>query len=92
MRGKRLGYTSFGAITHLMAIDFAQKMGWSPDRDISLIADGTAFDALASGREDAFDVDSGEHGQLERNVTRGERGSEPRAQRFDDRFVGRDML
>lgn len=54
LKGKRLGYTEFGAITQLMAIAFAQKMGWNPDRDISLIADGTAFDVLKSGREDAF--------------------------------------
>ena len=54
LKGKRLGYTEFGAITQLMAIAFAQKMGWDPDRDISLIADGTAFDVLKSGREDAF--------------------------------------
>jgi len=57
LKGKRLGYTSFGAITHQMAIEFAQKMGWDPNRDISLISDGTAFDALAKGREDAFVAD-----------------------------------
>ena len=54
LKGKRLGYTEYGAITQLMAIVFAQKMGWNPDRDISLMADGTAFDVLAKGREDAF--------------------------------------
>jgi NitT/TauT family transport system substrate-binding protein len=54
LKGKRLGYTEFGAITQLMAIAWAQKMGWKPDRDISLLADGTAFDVLKSGREDAF--------------------------------------
>ena len=54
LKGKRLGYTSFGAITQLMAIEFALKMGWNPDRDISLMSDGTAFDALKSGREDAL--------------------------------------
>ncbi|HEV8022864.1 MAG TPA: ABC transporter substrate-binding protein [Candidatus Lustribacter sp.] len=54
LKGKRLGYTEYGAITHLMAIVFAQKMGWNPDRDISLMADGTAYDVLAKGREDAF--------------------------------------
>jgi NitT/TauT family transport system substrate-binding protein len=54
LKGKRLGYTSFGAITQLMAIEFAQKMGWNPDRDISLMSDGTAFDALKSGHEDAL--------------------------------------
>jgi NitT/TauT family transport system substrate-binding protein len=57
LKGKRLGYTLFGAITQTMAIEFAQKMGWNPDRDISLISDGTAFDVLASGREDAFVAD-----------------------------------
>lgn len=57
LKGKRLGYTSYGAITHLMAIVFAQKMGWNPDRDISLMADGTAFDVLAKGREDAIVAD-----------------------------------
>jgi len=57
LKGKRLGYTLFGAITQTMAIEFAQKMGWDPDRDISLMSDGTAFDVLASGREDAFVAD-----------------------------------
>jgi NitT/TauT family transport system substrate-binding protein len=54
LKGKRLGYTELGAITHLMAIEFSQRMGWDPDKDISLIADGTAFDVLKAGRVDAF--------------------------------------
>jgi NitT/TauT family transport system substrate-binding protein len=54
LKGKRLGYTEFGAITHLMAIEFAEKMGWDPDRDISLMSDGTAFDTLKNGHEDAL--------------------------------------
>ena len=57
LKGKRLGYTSFGAITQTMAVEFAEKMGWNPDRDISLMSDGTAFDALASGHEDAMVAD-----------------------------------
>jgi NitT/TauT family transport system substrate-binding protein len=57
LKGKRLGYTELGAITHLMAIAFAKKMGWDPDRDISLLADGTAYDVLVAGREDAFVAD-----------------------------------
>lgn len=57
LKGKRLGYTLFGAITQTMAIEFAEKMGWNPERDISLMSDGTAFDALASGHEDAFVAD-----------------------------------
>lgn len=43
LKGKRLGYTLYGAITQLMAIEFALKMGWNPDRDISQ----ATVDALA---------------------------------------------
>ena len=57
LKGKRLGYTELGAITQLMAIAFVQKMGWDPERDISLMSDGTAYDVLAAGREDAFVAD-----------------------------------
>jgi NitT/TauT family transport system substrate-binding protein len=54
LKGKRLGYSSFGSVSHLMALAFLKKKGWSPETDIALIGEGMAYDALKRGRVDAF--------------------------------------
>lgn len=54
LKGKRLGYSVTGSVSHLMALALLQKMNWSPERDISLMAEGMAYPALKSGRVDAF--------------------------------------
>jgi NitT/TauT family transport system substrate-binding protein len=54
LKGKRLGYSSFGAVSHLMALALLQQKGWSPENDISLIGEGMAYEALKKDKVDAF--------------------------------------
>ena len=41
-------------MTHLGAIAFVRKMGWDPNKDISLMGNGNALNPLREGREDAL--------------------------------------
>jgi NitT/TauT family transport system substrate-binding protein len=54
LKGKRLGYSGYGAMTHFMAILFAKEMGWDPDKDISLMSNALNVEALKLGHVDAF--------------------------------------
>jgi NitT/TauT family transport system substrate-binding protein len=54
LKGKRIGYSVHGALSHYSAISFARRMGWDPDRDISLIGNAMSVDVLKSGRVDAL--------------------------------------
>jgi NitT/TauT family transport system substrate-binding protein len=54
LKGKRLGYSVYGSVSHLMALALLKIKGWSPDDDISLIAEGMAYDALKKNKVDAF--------------------------------------
>jgi NitT/TauT family transport system substrate-binding protein len=54
LKGKRLGYSGYGAVTHFVALSFAKIMGWNPERDLSLMSGANTMDALTSGRVDAF--------------------------------------
>ena len=54
LKGKRLGYSVPGAVTHLGALAWAKKMGWTPGRDITLVGSGNALNPLREGREDAL--------------------------------------
>jgi NitT/TauT family transport system substrate-binding protein len=58
LKGKRIGYSGYGAVTHLEAITFAEAMGWDPQFDISLMSDGLAVEALQNGYIDAFVADN----------------------------------
>jgi ABC-type nitrate/sulfonate/bicarbonate transport system substrate-binding protein len=57
LKGKRIGFTGVGALTHLMVTLFARKMGWDPVNDISLIANGTGVEPMRRGRVDASAAD-----------------------------------
>jgi NitT/TauT family transport system substrate-binding protein len=52
LKGKRLGYSVPGAVTHVAALQFAKHMGWDPARDISLIGNGNSLNPLKEGRVD----------------------------------------
>lgn len=52
LKGKRLGYSVPGAVTHVAALQFAKHMGWDPGRDISLIGNGNSLNPLKEGRID----------------------------------------
>ena len=54
LKGKRWGYSSYGALSHLSATVFAKRMGWNPDRDISLIGNAMSIDVLKRGRVDVI--------------------------------------
>jgi NitT/TauT family transport system substrate-binding protein len=54
LKGKRIGYSGYGAMTHFMALSFAKRMGWDPDHDISLMSGALAVDTLKNGKVDAF--------------------------------------
>ena len=54
LKGKRLGYSVTGSVSHLMALAMLKQKNWSPENDISLMAEGMAFPALKDGKVDAF--------------------------------------
>jgi NitT/TauT family transport system substrate-binding protein len=54
IKGKRLGYSSYGSVSHLMALALLKQKGWSAENDVSLIAEGMAYDALKKKKVDAF--------------------------------------
>ncbi len=54
LKGKRLGYSVPGTVTHVAALSFARQMGWDPDRDVSLLGNANGLNPLKEGRTDAF--------------------------------------
>jgi len=38
LKGKRLGFSGVGSVTHFSALSLARQLGWSTDRDITLVA------------------------------------------------------
>lgn len=58
LKGKRIGFSGVGAVTHLAAISFARAMGWDPNLDWSMMADGLAVEALQNDHIDAFVADN----------------------------------
>jgi NitT/TauT family transport system substrate-binding protein len=54
LKGKRLGFSTPGSVSHLIALALLRQKGWTPDRDISLISEGADYSALKAGRVDAF--------------------------------------
>ena len=54
LKGKRLGYSSPGSMTHFIALKLAQRMGWDADQDLSLMSGALTLDTLQSGAVDAF--------------------------------------
>jgi NitT/TauT family transport system substrate-binding protein len=57
LKGKRIGFSGVGALSHYVLILFARKMGWDASRDLSLFANGMGTDLIRSGRVDAFAAD-----------------------------------
>ncbi len=55
LKGKRLGVTSgIHTTTGFVALLLAERMGWDPVQDISIMRHGTSIDALRDGRVDAL--------------------------------------
>lgn len=54
LKGKRLGYSGYGAVTHFAALAFVKIMGWDPNQDLSLMSGGLNVESLQKGYTDAF--------------------------------------
>jgi NitT/TauT family transport system substrate-binding protein len=54
LKGKRLGFSSSGSVSHLMALALLKQKGWSTEKDISLMGEGMDYSALKAGKVDAF--------------------------------------
>jgi NitT/TauT family transport system substrate-binding protein len=57
LKGKRIGVSVVGALSHYVTILFARQMGWDERRDLSLFVNGAGTDVIRSGRLDAFTSD-----------------------------------
>ena len=54
LKGKRLGYSVPGTVTHVAGLSFAKQMGWDPNRDLSLVGNANGVNPLREGRTDGF--------------------------------------
>jgi NitT/TauT family transport system substrate-binding protein len=54
LKGKRIGFSGVGSVTHFSALSLARQLGWSPDRDITLMAGSATLDALKQDKVDAI--------------------------------------
>jgi NitT/TauT family transport system substrate-binding protein len=54
LKGKRLGFSGVGAVTHFAALSLAKKLGWDPDRDVTLVGGSATLDALKQDKVDAI--------------------------------------
>jgi NitT/TauT family transport system substrate-binding protein len=57
LKGKRIGFSGVGALSHYVTILFAQRMGWDYQHDLSLFANAAGAEVIRSGRVDASTVD-----------------------------------
>jgi NitT/TauT family transport system substrate-binding protein len=54
LKGKRIGFTGLGTVTHYDALAFVQKMGWKPGTDVTMVDKAASISALKDGRTDAI--------------------------------------
>src|SRR5262245_19288049 len=57
LKGKRVGFSSVGALSHYVWLLYAERMGWDARRDLSMMASGAGPDLVKNGRVDAFAAD-----------------------------------
>jgi len=53
LKGKRIGYSGTGTVTHFGLLSFVRTMGWDPTRDVTLVEGGSSLNAIAEGKVDA---------------------------------------
>ena len=53
LRGKRVGYTNYGTVTHYDTLSLIEKMGWDPKKDVTLVPQSATLDALKEDKVDA---------------------------------------
>lgn len=54
LKGKRIGYSGEGAVTHYMAISVAEMLGWDPRYDWSMLGEALGVEALELDQVDAI--------------------------------------
>jgi ABC-type nitrate/sulfonate/bicarbonate transport system substrate-binding protein len=54
LKGKRIGFTGVGSVTHFSALALARQLGWNPDREITLVGGSATLDALKQDKVDAI--------------------------------------
>jgi len=54
LKGKRIGYSGVGAMTHFIILELARRMKWNPTLDIAPMANAISVDNLVKNQVDAF--------------------------------------
>jgi NitT/TauT family transport system substrate-binding protein len=54
LKGKRIGFSGVGSVTHFSALSLAGRLGWTPGRDVTLVAGSATLDALKQHKVDAI--------------------------------------
>lgn len=54
LKGKRIGYSGVGAMTHFIILELCRRMGWDPVKDIVPMANAISVDNLERDQVDAF--------------------------------------
>lgn len=54
LKGKRIGYSGFGSMTHFIMLELARRMHWDPLFDIVPMAKAISVDNLVNNQVDAF--------------------------------------
>ena len=54
LKGKRIGYSGYGAMTHFIALELAHRMGWNPVMDVALMSNAISVENLDKNQVDAF--------------------------------------
>jgi ABC-type nitrate/sulfonate/bicarbonate transport system substrate-binding protein len=63
LKGKRIGFSGVGSMTHFIAMNLCKRMGWDPQFDVSMMAGALVVEALETGRVDAI-VGDNLHGTM----------------------------
>src|SRR5205085_7935232 len=54
LKGKRIGYSGTGAMTHFIVLELARRMHWDPVMDIALMSNAISVDNLKNDQVDAI--------------------------------------
>jgi NitT/TauT family transport system substrate-binding protein len=54
LKGKRLGFSGVGAVSHNYWLNFLEHMGWNPHTDVTLVGGTLNVDSLKEGKIDAL--------------------------------------
>ena len=54
LRGTRIGYSAYGTVTNYDTLSLLKKMGWDPQKDVTLVPQGATLNALKEGKVDAL--------------------------------------